>query len=830
MTANLPRDFPTILRRIRASGVIACIALPAAAVSFAGHVGSSEPREMISATMGQGTTEALTSSILPRPAHERRIEGAAAFTLRSPVRIVVPRANPRLLELGDLLAEAVRVGSGFEVMVTSGDVDRPPAGSITLDTGRVDTAPAGNASDGSALDGSALDGSASDGSASDGSASDERYAIDVSERGVAIRGATATGVLWGIQSFRQLLPPAFESGASTRPASWEIPALTIRDAPRFSWRGSMLDVSRHFLPVADIERHIDLLSRYKLNVLHWHLTDDQGWRLAIASRPRLTSVGAWRTEETGERTGGFYRAGDIRHVVEYARRRGVMIVPEIEMPGHARAALAAYPELGCGGDPVAVATSWGVFADILCPASPAAFPTLFAVLDEVIALFPAPYVHVGGDEVPKDRWRDCAACRALMRREGLADEEALQGWFLRRIGRHLGERGRTLIAWDEALDGGLDSGSVVQAWRDASHTRAAVAAGHRVIASPSEWVYLNRAPEDLTLAQVNAFDPLPAGLSAAQRALVLGSEATFWSEHITSGANLDVMALPRLLAFADRLWGAAPSDLGALSARIERDHRARLAAMGHVVGATDAPLPSLRVTYDSVVRAPRLRLTGMLPAYAVRGTTDGTRPTIRSPRLSDGAQIQGASIVRLQRFLNDATVGEERRFRIDQHLAVGRATIITPAPSASYPGTGRWALTDGLLGGAQHDDGIWVGWWGPDVEVVVDLGARIPASDVSIRFLQNSRSWILLPRQVELSASNDGVQWTGPVVETLAVPASQDGVIVRRVAHEMPPARYLRMVARNAGRLPAGHPGAGEPSWLFADEIVVRGVTRMPGH
>ena len=689
--------------------------------------------------------------------------------------------------------------------MTSGDVDRAPAGSITLGTTRADAAsPAG---------------------ASAASASAERYGIDVSAREVAIRGGSATGVLWGIQTLRQLLPPAFESAASARPATWEIPALTVRDAPRFSWRGSMLDVSRHFLPVADVERHIDLLSRYKLNVLHWHLTDDQGWRVAIASRPRLTSVGGWRTEETGERTGGFYSAREIRDVVEYARRRGVMVVPEIEMPGHARAALAAYPELGCSGDSVSVATSWGVFADILCPASPATFPTVFAVLDEVMELFPAPYVHVGGDEVPKDRWRACAACQALMRREGLADEEALQGWFLRRIGRYLAGRGRTLIAWDEALDGGLDSGSIVQSWRDTSHTRAAVAAGHRVIASPNEWVYLNRAPDDLRLAQVNAFDPLPSGLSAAERSMVLGSEATFWSEQITSGANLDVMALPRLLAFADRLWGAAPSDLAALTSRIEGDHRERLTAAGHLVGEVDAPLPSIQVTYDSLARQPRLRLTGMQSLFAVRGTTDGTPPTITSMRFTDGDVLPAVSSVRLQRFVHDARVGEERRFALDQHLAVGSSTTINPAPSSSYPGTGRWALTDGLLGGARHDDGSWVGWWGPDVEVVVDLGARRPATDVSIRFLQDARSWILLPRQVELSASNDGVQWSAPVIDSMDVSTPHDAVIVRRVAHDMPPARYLRMVARNAGRLPAGHPGAGEPSWLFADEIVVRRVS-----
>jgi len=533
-------------------------------------------------------------------------------------------------------------------------------------------------------------------------------------------------------------------------------------------------------------------------------------------------VGAWRTEATGERTGGFYSARDIRAVVEYARLRGVMVVPEIEMPGHARAMLAAYPELGCTKDPLSVATTWGVFADILCPSSPFLSRTMQTVLDTVMALFPSRYVHVGGDEVPKDRWRNCAECQALMRREGLRDEEALQGWMLRRIGRYLASHGRTLIAWDEALDGGLDASSVVQSWRDSSRTRAAVAAGHRVIASPNEWVYLNRPPQELTLAQVNAFDPMPPGLEEAQRTRLLGSEATFWSEHITSGANLDLMALPRLLAFSDRVWGAAPSDLAALTARIDGDQRARLAAAGRVVGETDTALPTVRVAYDSVEHAPVLRLTGTLAGYSVRLSRNGTPPSAASPMVQDGASLAEFSSVRLQRFIGRETLGEPLVFRIDHHLAVGKRATITPAPDSRYPGTGSFTLTDGLFGGLQHDDGLWAGWWGPDVEAVIDLGERPPAMQVVLRFLHNPRSWILLPRQVELSTSNDGVQWTAPTVAQVIVPDAPDAVAVREVSQGIPSARYLKVVARNAGPLPTGHPGAGQPSWLFLDEIAVR--------
>ncbi len=753
------------------------------------------------------------TSIVPRPASERLLPREAPFVLESPVRIAVPFASGPLTELGEWLAETLRRSSGLRVELEDRDVARVPVGTITLALS-ASIAPS-DSTEFESREGHALDLS-----------SDEAYTLDVTSRGVTIRARSPAGMVWGIQSLLQLLPPTFERSEAvldaSRPDRWTIPALSIRDAPRFSWRGSLLDVSRHFLPVADVDRHIDLLSRYKLNVLHWHLTDDQGWRIEIPGLPRLTSVGAWRTEATGERTGGFYTARDIREVVEYARLRGVMIVPEIEMPGHARAMLAAYPELGCTKDALSVATTWGVFADILCPASPSLFPTMEKVLDAVVALFPAPYVHVGGDEVPKDRWRDCAECQALMPREGLADEEALQGWMLRRIGRYLASKGRTLIAWDEALDGGLDASSVVQSWRDSSRTRAAVAAGHRVIASPNEWVYLNRPPQELTLAQVNAFDPVPPGLNEAQRTQLLGSEATFWSEHITSGANLDLMALPRLLAFADRVWGAAPADLAVLSARIDGDQRARLDAAGRVVGETNAPLPSVRLQFDSVSRVPRLRLTGTLPGYSVRGSRNGAPPSAASPMVQDGASLAEFSSVRLQRFIGRETLGEPLVFRIDHHLAVGKRATISPAPDARYPGTGSFTLTDGLLGGLQHDDGLWAGWWGPDVEAVVDLGEQPREMQVVMRFLHNPRSWILVPRQVELSTSNDGVQWTSPTVAQVTAPDAPDAVLVREISERMPSARLLKVFVRNGGPLPAGHPGAGQPSWLFLDEIAVR--------
>jgi hexosaminidase len=538
----------------------------------------------------------------------------------------------------------------------------------------------------------------------------------------------------------------------------------------------------------------------------------------------LALIGGWRTAPSGERTGGVYSAAEVREVVEYARRRGVMVVPEIEMPGHASAALAAYPQLGCTGAPVAVPASWGVFADVFCAGHEETFTFLQGVLDEVVALFPAPYVHVGGDEVPKDRWRACERCQALMRREGLADEEALQGWFLRRIAAHLAARGRTMIAWDEALAGGVPPGGMVQAWRDSAFTREAARRGHRTIASPNEWMYLNRSPGELTLADVYRFEPVPAGLDSAGRALVVGGEATFWSEHITSGTNLELMALPRLLAVAEVLWGSASRDLADLEGRIARDHASRLAAMGHVVGPADRPLPAVHVAYDTVARTARLRLTDAMPQTSVRLTRDGSRPTVRSRAIADGEALGGGAMLRLQAFVGAGSVREERQLRQHRHLAVGARATLTPAPSTTYPGTGAWTVTDGLLGGATHADGVWAGWWGPDAELRIDLGAPAVVDEMSLRALQDVRSWIVLPARVEFSWSNDGEQWTAPVPIAHAVPDSREGVVVHRFVQRLATPtrlRYVRAVVRNAGRLRAGHPGAGEPSWFFIDELVV---------
>ena len=468
-----------------------------------------------------------------------------------------------------------------------------------------------------------------------------------------------------------------------------------------------------------------------------------------------------------------------------------------------------------------------MFADIYCAGKEETFTFLFAVLDEVMTLFPSPVIHIGGDEAPKDRWKACESCQAVMRREGLADEEALQSWFMQRIARHVAQRGRRVIGWDEVLDGPYLAGGIVHSWRDSSFTRTAVMRGHDVIASPNEFTYLNRSASELTLAGVYRFEPVPPGLTPDQTRRVLGGEVPLWSEHIVSGANLELMALPRLLAFADVMWSAAPRDIRDLERRLTTRHVPALRAAGYAVGPSDQALLSMAVAFDSVTRKSVLRLSKTADEVVLRGTTDGSRPTSSSRRYDDGAALSVAgtqSLIRLQAFWRESPVREERRIALARHAALGARVQTTPAVDRRYPGTGAWSLVDGMLGSTDHGDGLWQGWWVPEVTITVELPSAIDASQVRVNFLQNVRSWIVLPGRVEFSWSEDGVAWSTPIASTHDVPVDREGAFTHTFAASVRPGsavRFVRVLARSRGLLPTGHPGAGQSPWLFADEVRV---------
>ncbi len=429
----------------------------------------------------------------------------------------------------------------------------------------------------------------------------EGYRLEINPGRILARAPQLNGLFYALQSLRQLLPAAIFSPTAVSGVDWSVPCLEIEDQPRFAWRGAMLDSCRYFMPKAFVLKFIDLLALHKLNSFHWHLTDDQGWRIEIQRYPRLTEVGAWRKETLvghfernvenptydGTPHGGFYTQDDVREVVAYATERFINVVPEIEMPGHSQAAVAAYPELGNLDRPLEVSTIWGVHEHVF-NVEEGTFTFLTGVLDEVLELFPSPFIHVGGDECPKKEWRESPAAQARMRELGLKDEDELQSWFIRRIDRYLTAKGRRLIGWDEILEGGLAENAAVMSWRGEEGGIAAANAGHDVVMAPYHSTYLDyyqtadRSKEPLSigghlpLEKVYAYEPIPAAIAPDKAHHVLGTQGQLWTEYIPTPEHCEYMAFPRLSALAEVAWQpAGRKDFAGFKARLG-EHLKRL--------------------------------------------------------------------------------------------------------------------------------------------------------------------------------------------------------------------------------------------------------------
>ena len=405
----------------------------------------------------------------------------------------------------------------------------------------------------------------------------EGYQLAVTTDAVVLRGATQAGLFYGVQSLLQLLPPEAFSAKPVAGVNWKVPCVQIEDQPRFKWRGLLLDVARHFFTKEEVKQLLDAMASQKINTLHWHLTDDQGWRIEIKKYPQLTQIGAWRkdagfgldpkastTYGPDGRYGGYYTQADIREIVAYAGARHITIVPEIEMPGHASAALSAFPELSCTGGPYTPNVAGGVFAGVYCAGKDQTFEFLQNVLGEVIALFPGKDIHIGGDEVPKENWQKCARCQARIKQEGLKNEHELQSYFIRRIEKYINSQGRNLIGWSEIREGGLAQNAVVMDWIGGAVEAAS--AGHDVIMTPTGFCYLdyyqltNHATEPkaiggyLPLSKVYSFEPIPANLDPQYRPHILGGQGNLWSEYIPNFKHAEYMIFPRLCAIAEVTW------------------------------------------------------------------------------------------------------------------------------------------------------------------------------------------------------------------------------------------------------------------------------------
>ena len=525
--------------------------------------------------------------------------------------------------------------------------------------------------------------------------SPESYALEVSGDGIEIRASDARGLFYGTVTLWQLITAdAADSGPSA------IPAVHIADAPRFAWRGLMLDSARHYQTPGFIKKLIDWMALHKLNVLHWHLTDDQGWRLEIRKYPLLTQVGAWRVPSgaawprepdpaTGRPPmyGGFYSQDEVRDIVAYAAERFVTIVPEIEMPGHAQAAIASYPRLGTGGSPPPVSPDWGVH-DFLFNPDDATLGFLEDVLAEVIELFPGEYIHVGGDEAVKDRWQDSPRVQARIRELGLADETALQGWFVARIGRFLDSHGRRLIGWDEILESGIPARASIMSWRGTEGALAAARAGHDVVMAPAPILYLDHLQSDspreppgrpavVTLEEIYAYEPVPPGLTPSEARHILGAQLNAWTEHMRLPERIEHQAFPRVAAIAEATWSPVP-------ARDWQDFQSRLAtqfARYRKLGiryADTAFEPRARLAPAPESDSLRVELTKQASSGAIHFTQDLSEPGPTAAKYDGPFEASEGTVLKAATFAGDQPLGgtvstklEARslRRRTDEELA-----------------------------------------------------------------------------------------------------------------------------------------------------------------
>ena len=451
-----------------------------------------------------------------------------------------------------------------------------------------------------------------------GALGDEGYRLSVTRQRVEVRGAKPAGVFYGLQTFRQLLPPEAFRRAPLGETAWKAPCVEIEDKPRFSWRGSHLDVGRHFMPREFLFKHLDLMALHKLNVFHWHLTEDQGWRIEVKKYPKLTEVGAWRKDSAlgppprerprkwtfrGKPHGGFYTQEEAREVVAYAAERFITVVPEIEMPGHATAAIAAYPELGNTGKAIEVATTWGIFDEIF-NVEDKTLTFLQDVLEEMLAIFPSKFIHVGGDEVPKKEWKESPAAQARMKALGLKNEEELQSWFIRQMGSWLDKKGRRLVGWEEILEGGLAPGATVMSWKSIEPAIQTAKLGHDAIMAPTQWTYLDhrqsldpREPVAIggnnPLEKVYAFDPIPNELPPELTKHIIGGQAQLWTEYMPNAKHVEYMAWPRLCAISESVWSTQKMrGWDGFKQRLSSAHLRRLKYLDVAYRPLEGPLPT----------------------------------------------------------------------------------------------------------------------------------------------------------------------------------------------------------------------------------------------
>lgn len=607
-----------------------------------------------------------TMNIIPKPMKIQVLRGT--FHLSDSTLILVEADISKARHVAQYLADRLEKASGFKLQVAPTTQTKAVSGAILLTTAKADDR-----------------------------LGDEGYSLESNTKSIVVRGRPA-GLFYGVQTLFQLLPPQIYRVDSVQTnISWEIPAVRIKDKSRFPWRGMHLDVCRHFFRVEFIKKYIDYLAMHKMNTFHWHLTEDQGWRIEIKKYPRLTEISAYRDGTVigrvgkphvtdGVRYGGFYTQDEIRDVVQYAKERFITVVPEIEMPGHSVAALTAYPQLSCTGGPFQVRQVWGISDDIYCAGNDSVFTFLQNVLSEVLELFPSKYIHIGGDEAPKVRWEQCPKCQQRIKEEGLKDEHELQSYFIRRIENYLNSKGRQIIGWDEILEGGLAPNAAVMSWRGTEGGIDAAQQNHDVVMSPTSHCYFDYYQGDesmeplaiggfLPLEKVYKFEPVPAELSRKQVSHILGAQGNVWTEYIETAKDVEYMALPRMCALAEVVWSTKKQ-------RNPDDFMKRMSAHYLRLDESGANYhhPSLTGFYrrNVFIDETEIQIQKQRSYSEVHFTLDGTEPTKDSQLYTAPIRLTETTVLKAREFLPNGHAG-----RIYQGLFVMQKPIeSTPLENA----------------------------------------------------------------------------------------------------------------------------------------------------
>ena len=677
----------------------------------------------------------------------------------------------------------------------------------------------------------------------------EGYLLTVTPKQLKVVAKTKSGAFYGMQTLLQL-----------EAASKKIPVVTIEDAPAFGYRGLMLDVGRHFMPIAFIKQLLDVMAMQKMNNLHLHLTEDQGWRIEIKKYPKLTSVGSVRggtligkypgTGNTNTPYGGYYTQAQLKELVAYAAAKHINIIPEIEMPGHASAAIAAYPELSCfpseptkltnnmyasatenkiktlGGK--IVQETWGVFDDVFAP-SEFTFNFIEHVLDEVMDIFPSSYIHIGGDECPKTAWKRSSYCQSLMKEKGIANEHALQSYFIQRVEKYVNSKGRKIIGWDEILEGGLAPNATVMSWQGEEGGITAAKQHHDVIMTPQGTCYLNfyqsSDPRDsiafggfLPIEAVYNYSPIPAALTPNEASYIKGVQGNLWTEYIANKDLASFMLYPRAMAIAENGWTKTKTGFDHFTSRVTR-WQSLLQQKG--LHYSDH-LYNVQITSKPIAGGINVSIGGVGKAYKIVYNTNGKLPSVDDQvytgpiTITGDAKLQAGVVVN-----NKITDVASAAFSINKATGAKLVSLLN-APKAPYNKSGNTGFINGILANdSRFSDGEWLAWEGKTIHATLDLGAATSVTQITTRFINSRGSWIHLPTSVEVLGSLDGKTFTRLGLQQ-NFDSSKEGALT--VSFAIPPTtiKFLTFIADPVTIIPAGFAGAGNPSWLFMDELIIK--------